>query len=295
MDARLAPLAWRADMRLVHAIAVAGKGPRSRPARRLVHRHLGASKRAEAGYVRALIQAFQAAHRATLAHVEPRLEAPELRHDAPPDGSVPEGDPIEAGFLARLLAFLRRRAAAAFDEMAEQVDRKNARALSILGIEPDAAGVLGVLSAAREWNIRLVENAGRAYADDVREVFADPDNVGVRVEALRDQLMARGKVSLSRASLIARDQTLKTNAALSQARQRAAGVTRYRWSTSHDERVRKSHAELDGEAFDYDDPPEVDGEPANPGEPVQCRCIAIPVIPELEEEEPDEMDVAAEE
>ncbi len=57
-----------------------------------------------------------------------------------------------------------------------------------------------------------------------------------------------------------------------------AGITQYTWSTSKDERVRPSHAELEGEQFSYDDPPEVDGEPANPGEPILCRCVPLPVL-----------------
>jgi SPP1 gp7 family putative phage head morphogenesis protein len=61
-------------------------------------------------------------------------------------------------------------------------------------------------------------------------------------------------------------------------RQTNAGITHYIWSTSHDERVRASHARLNGETFSWKDPPEVDGERANPGEPVNCRCVAIPVI-----------------
>jgi SPP1 gp7 family putative phage head morphogenesis protein len=78
-------------------------------------------------------------------------------------------------------------------------------------------------------------------------------------------------MSKSRAILIARDQTTKLHAALDKARQTAARVKSYCRSTSQDERVRPSHAELDGKTLSWDDPPVVDDEVANPGEPIQCR------------------------
>jgi SPP1 gp7 family putative phage head morphogenesis protein len=158
--------------------------------------------------------------------------------------------------------------------MATEIARSNGRGLALIGIDPHAAGpeVQRFFDEARDLNIQLVEKATRVYAGDVREVFGDPENRGLRVEALRDLLLERGNVSVSRATLIARDQTLKTNAGLARARHEAAGVDSYRWSTSHDERVREMHADLEGEAFDYDDPPETneDGDTNNPGEDYQC-------------------------
>jgi SPP1 gp7 family putative phage head morphogenesis protein len=138
--------------------------------------------------------------------------------------------------------------------------------------------VVKVAQEAREASIQLVENAARVYAKQVREVFQDPETIGMRVEDLQARLLARGNVSESRAELIARDQTLKLAGAINQARQEAAGVERYVWSTSGDERVRDEHQALDGQTFSWDSPPE----PGHPGEDIQCRCIALPIIAELE-------------
>lgn len=49
-----------------------------------------------------------------------------------------------------------------------------------------------------------------------------------------------------RARFIVRDQAAKLNASLSQSQQTDAGVEEYVWSTSKDQRVRESHAELEG-------------------------------------------------
>lgn len=81
------------------------------------------------------------------------------------------------------------------------------------------------------------------------------------------------------AQLIARDQTAKLNAEITQSQQRDAGVNKYKWSTVCDGRVRDSHDALEGKIFSWDDPPETDdGRRCHPGEDYQCRCCAIPVF-----------------
>jgi SPP1 gp7 family putative phage head morphogenesis protein len=80
--------------------------------------------------------------------------------------------------------------------------------------------------------------------------------------------------SNKRAKLIARDQVATFNGALNKVRQQQAGFDRYIWSTSMDERVRPAHEAREGQIFSWDDPPE-DG---HPGEPINCRCVALALI-----------------
>jgi SPP1 gp7 family putative phage head morphogenesis protein len=101
---------------------------------------------------------------------------------------------------------------------------------------------------------------------------------GDAVATIREALGA----TRSRAETIAVTETHKLAAQLTQARHEAAGITRFRWSTSHDARVRPSHRVLHGREFDYDDPPIVDGEPTLPGHAPRCRCVPIPIPPPLE-------------
>lgn len=295
-------IASRAAARKSHRLALS-KGPRGKLARVKLGKLLRASPRAEAGYVRALVRTMTAAHRAMLAHVEPRMPPASVRHDD-------ERDPaVSGGFLVRLLLWVRQRVGLAFDEMASEVDRHNERGLSLLGIEPRSAGVLGYIAIAREENLRLIDRALRAYAADVRTVFEKPSTVGLRVEeiakmlepGIRRAFLAEGledaaRRAIARAALIARDQTLKTNAAVSRARMKAAGVTDYGWSTSRDERVRPMHAALEGQRFAFDDPPVTNaaGETNNPGEDIQCRCVPIPWIAELDEPAEESIPMAAE-
>ena len=87
----------------------------------------------------------------------------------------------------------------------------------------------------------------------------------------------RTDVSDSRAKLIARDQVAKLNGELTKERQTDLGVTGYIWRTVGDERVRDEHADNDGQFFTWDSPPSTGA----PGEDIQCRCWAEPVLPEL--------------
>lgn len=99
--------------------------------------------------------------------------------------------------------------------------------------------------------------------------------------ALADEIEERFGVAQRHAKLIARDQVSKLFGSLNHARQKELGVSRFVWRTVGDERVREEHAAIDGEEFDYDDPPVVDGEESLPSEPVCCRCFADPVLDDI--------------
>ncbi len=228
-------------------------------------------RKAELRYKRALASYLGEAHKSTMAWLSGRGL---FRTDA----SRPLPSEFEVHF-ARIIAAVPSAVARLFGRMAEDVSESNGDALAVVGINANAMGISATISQARDENIRLVEKALRAYAKDVRAVFDDPEANTWRVEELQARLLERGNVSVSRAELIARDQTLKTNAAITQTRQVQAGVEYYEWSTSLDERVRDEHRALEGQRFAWNNPPSV----GHPGEDFQCRCVAIPVIPEADE------------
>jgi SPP1 gp7 family putative phage head morphogenesis protein len=168
-----------------------------------------------------------------------------------------------------------------------QIDLFNQREMQrVLGI--DVRRVPGVDLIIDQWvedNVRLIETGLlakvqeprlRPLLQDVKRVVNQAHAEGVRVEVLAHDLRERFGVSDSRAELIARDQTLKLNGQINRHRQLAVGVEEYIWDTSGDERVRESHARLDGQKFSWHAPPSV----GHPGQDFQCRCTAIPVIPE---------------
>ena len=85
-----------------------------------------------------------------------------------------------------------------------------------------------------------------------------------------------------RAGLIARDQTSKITNTIAVERMKAAGVEEFEWVHSGGgAEPRKLHLELDGQVFRFDDPPIIDeqtGERGLPGQLINCRCIARPII-----------------
>lgn len=148
--------------------------------------------------------------------------------------------------------------------------------------EPD---LVPQIEAFRRENTDLIESLVSEQVDRVRGVLVD-SGAGTRVEEIARAIRESTDATRSRAALIARDQVLKLNANVTQARHEAAGVTSYIWRTARDERVREDHRALDGTRQRYDAPPIVDrrrGERANPGEHYQCRCVAEPIIPGFDE------------
>ena len=94
---------------------------------------------------------------------------------------------------------------------------------------------------------------------------------------LRKTLAREFGLSDSRAKLIARDQIGKTTADLNRLRHQQAGITEYDWSTAADERVRPLHRALNGRRYKYGEPTGAEGG-LPPGQPVQCRCVALAVV-----------------
>lgn len=83
--------------------------------------------------------------------------------------------------------------------------------------------------------------------------------------------------------LIAQDQVAKLNGRITQDMHAAAGVTHYRWLSSKDGRVRKSHREADGNVYSWAEGAPGVGfydENGHPGQCGRCRCVAIPVVGE---------------
>ncbi len=102
---------------------------------------------------------------------------------------------------------------------------------------------------------------------------------GERADVIAKKLAETEKVTVGRARNIARTEIAKANSAMTTARAQYVGATHYYWRTAGDEAVRESHAELDGQIFRFDDPPEIDDEGAHgPGEVYNCRCYAEPII-----------------
>lgn len=167
--------------------------------------------------------------------------------------------------------------------LATRVQRHSQGEFKRLGIELRKEPVFTKqIEAWRKVNVERVGSLLEFEHDELADILSK--GWGKTVPELRQRIEERLEVSRNKADLLARDQVLTLNAQISHGRMAAAGITQAYWTTSKDERVRDSHAAMDGELFDIDDPPEVDGEKALPGEPILCRCVSSPRLPELEED-----------
>ena len=104
---------------------------------------------------------------------------------------------------------------------------------------------------------------------------------GYRADKMRESIEAEYGVTKNKARFIARQETSLLVSKYREQRYKESGIRSYRWSTSHDERVRETHKHLDGRVFSFDSPPVVDlatGKRGNPGEDFNCRCVAIPIL-----------------
>lgn len=180
------------------------------------------------------------------------------------------------------------------EEAAQQVDdftsgkvRQQVEELVEVDVEGVTRAVGGSADEARaihiRWareNVELIRTMERETFDDLAEAIAEATVEG-RTD-LAEVIQARFGVAENRARLIARDQIGKLNAQITRSRQLAMGITHYEWSSSGDQRVRPLHRKLDGSVRSWDDPHPTEG---HPGQPIACRCVALPVWPPPEPEE----------
>ena len=125
-------------------------------------------------------------------------------------------------------------------------------------------------------NVGLVKTIPRRFHDKLRtrvgETFAaSPFDQQALSQVLRQEFKSSG-YNLRR---LTRDQSQKLNSQLTEVRHKQLGVEEYVWRTSEDEVVRPTHAQNNGKTFAYTNPPAATG---NPGNDVQCRCVAEPIL-----------------
>jgi SPP1 gp7 family putative phage head morphogenesis protein len=231
---------------------------------------LRASPKAETAYVLALSQIMAGVHRAVL-H---QIDMSDLHQDA-----TLKKPGLGGRFLALIAHWFTPKVEQAYNTMSKDVTVRAVKSLSLIGIDPrHVAGVEAYIAIARKENVQLLTNATSDFLAAVQQVLEETE--GLHPKTVAAALENVVSISKARARLIATDQTLKMNAAIAQHRMRAAGVARYRWSTSQDERVREMHAVLNGKEFSFDNPPITNPqrEANNPGEDYRCRCVAIPLV-----------------
>ena len=146
--------------------------------------------------------------------------------------------------------------------------------------------MVNTLQAATAQNVGLIKSIQSKFHEQVsQEILSsigDQQAVFENSKKLVDRVYWRGETTEERAKFIARDQVAKMNSEMSSARAKSAGITKFKWRHSGaSAEPRKLHQKYDGQIFSYDDLPIIDertGERGLPGQAINCRCVAIPVI-----------------
>lgn len=168
------------------------------------------------------------------------------------------------------------------EDLGEEVDAFEKGQLSrtwktLVGVEPffsDRTTKTLMEEFAAE-NLQLITNLHRDTIAQLNDKLVDAARSGTRSEDFSKVISERLGVGASRAMLIARDQIGSMSGKLTEHRQGELGITRYRWITSRDERVRPEHKERDGNIYTWaEGPPDGD----HPGREIQCRCTASPIL-----------------
>lgn len=129
-------------------------------------------------------------------------------------------------------------------------------------------------------NVELIKSVPAKFHDELIVKMTETiEKHGFDQQQITKTLNNRFAVAGNRAKLIARDQVSKTIGSLTRVRNQQIGIQEYEWVTSHDERVRSSHAMLSGTRHRWDTPPPETG---HPGHSIQCRCVARPIIEGIE-------------
>ena len=146
----------------------------------------------------------------------------------------------------------------------------------------EKAPVGNVMNQLLTDQVGLITSLPTDAAQRVHELTLKGLSEGSRGGPVLDDILRTGEVTRARATTIARTETARTAAALTEARALHVGSTHYTWRTVGDADVRHDHRILNGKPFAWASPPVSDqrtGVRAHPGAIYNCRCIAIPQIP----------------
>lgn len=173
--------------------------------------------------------------------------------------------------------------------------RKSRRARMINAtLRQELSNNVAFISLVRS-NSKVILSLPSHVAEEVTKKASEGFIQGIRSDKLFKEIKAAAPgIAISKAQLIARTETAKAQAAVTQIRSEQLGIDWFIWRTSEDQRVRHSHKELDGVLVRFSDlpAPEVlfptrnkDGTISRstlghygPGDCPNCRCYAEPVI-----------------
>lgn len=175
------------------------------------------------------------------------------------------------------------------DDVEKQSTAATLHSLSVAGIKaPTSAyneNVANTIQASKDYNYTLITSLSKEAHERIYGAvmlsLTSPDPEKQGPSAIRAALVKEGIESKNRIKLIARDQTSKIYASLSDERLEQNGCEEFEWlHSSAGKTQRHSHVEKNGQIFKLKDPRLWEGKKADQGPPgwaINCRCRKVPV------------------
>lgn len=238
-------------------------------------KEFSSSRAAEIEFNRALKKVARASGHIVEAHVKgSTITGVEQMHKALSDYSKLIG-PWAARQSAKLLEMVGKKNRKAYAEKSKVAGL----ALRLNVAETEVGRVAMALMNEQVALIKSIPTEAGLRAQNLAlEAFYD----GTRSDEIAKELLRTTSVTESRATLIARTETARANASITQARASAVGANGYFWRTTMDGAERESHAKMNGKYIEYAKPPTLsDGTKGHAGTFPNCRCFQDVVFDEL--------------
>lgn len=151
-----------------------------------------------------------------------------------------------------------------------------------LRVEIENAPTGHLYSQLMNEQVSLIRSLPIDAAERVHERVLTATYSGQRADTLEAEILNTGKVTASRAKMIARTEVSRSASKLTQARAQYVGSEGYIWRTSRDGDVRPTHKAQEAKFIKWTEPPKTDKglAPYHAGCGPNCRCFPEPVFPD---------------
>ncbi|SIS59522.1 phage head morphogenesis protein [Salimicrobium flavidum] len=131
----------------------------------------------------------------------------------------------------------------------------------VLGIDPIGreTWLESFMGSAVSENVSWIKSIDKDYHDKIQTIVLQGVRRGQSINEMAEAISKASGASKTRAKFIARDQSGSILGDLTRTRHLNAGMKKFVWRDSDDERVRDSHADLDGNVFTWKDGATVKG------------------------------------
>jgi len=134
-------------------------------------------------------------------------------------------------------------------------------------------------------NAELIKSVPQGAIEDIRRIVLNGLSEGLRHEEITKQISGSSLNSTfnkmnNRIKTIARTEVAKLNSQITNKRLTNLGIKKAVWDATNDSRTRPCHAIRDGKEYDiavglYSS---CDGNTIQPGQEINCRCVAVPIV-----------------